>query len=438
MNSTPTRLKVGYVVKRYPRFSETFIVNEILAHEAAGREVEIVSLYPPNDTHFQDSLGAVRASVTYLTGEGLRAADLWKALEDAARIFPRLWSELAHAQGSEAREVYQAARLACLVHERGLGHLHAHFASTATEVARLAARFAQVPYSFTAHAKDIFHESVRPADLARKLREAKAVVTVSDFNVLHLQSRFGADASRVQRLYNGLDLERFPRRDPGPRRPRIVAVGRLVEKKGFIHLVEACELLRARGRTFSCTIIGSGEEEARLRAAIGARSLEAQVLMPGPLPQREVIRHLCEAAVFAAPCVVGTDGNADGLPTVLLEAMALGTPCVATRVTGIPEIVRDQETGLLLPEKDPVALADALERVLSNFTLADHLADHAQRLIEAEFDARRNTARLWDFFADPVPSFGAVPEPGPTRPASTPARARRVSLPESELQPLPA
>jgi hypothetical protein len=172
---------IAYIVKRYPRFSETFILNEILAHEAAGRTVQIFSLYPPNDTHFQDAIARVRAPVLYLNAEGSKAVELWNELERTAEAFPCLWTALAFARGADAREIYQAARLARLVRERGIDLLHAHFASTATEVARLAARFAGIPYTFTAHAKDIFHESADPDALSRKLADAARVLTVSDF-----------------------------------------------------------------------------------------------------------------------------------------------------------------------------------------------------------------------------------------------------------------
>ncbi len=399
MNAEPA---VAYVVKRYPRFSETFIVNEILAHEAAGHRVEIISLYPPNDTHFQDAISRVRAPVTYLSAEGLKAVELWNALERAAETLPGLWPHLAAARGAEVREVYQAARLARLARERGIGLLHAHFASTATEVARLAARFAGIPFTFTAHAKDIFHESANAADLRRKLSEAATVITVSEFNVTHLRREFGSAARTVRRLYNGLHLDRFTFTRPEPRGPRIVSVGRLIEKKGFEVLVNACHLLARRSVDFTCAIIGTGEREAALRRQIDELGLSQRVQLLGPRPQAEVIDHVRSAAVFAAPCVVGADGNADGLPTVLLEAMALGTPCVATDVTGIPEVVRDGETGLRVAQHDAAGLADALERLLSDTALRVRLATQARKLIEREFNASQNTAEQWRWFEQAI------------------------------------
>lgn len=389
---------MAYVLKTYPRYSETFVVTEILAHEAAGLQIDIFSLRPPTDTHFQNAISRVRAPVTYLTAEPRKVSDFWNALESAGQSLPGLWTALESAQGEDARDVYQAILLAQEVRRRGITHLHAHFASVATTVTRLAARFAGLPYTFTAHAKDIFHESVRPADLARKLDDAKAVVTVSDYNVHHLRRTFGGAAARVRRIYNGLDLEHFSFAESEYREPRIIAVGRLVEKKGFSDLVAACAELRKRTHGFHCEIIGAGPLEAELRAQIEQLGLGQWVDLMGPRPQSEVVQRLRGAAAFVAPCVDGSDGNRDGLPTVLLEAMALGIPCVSTDVTGIPEIIRHRDTGLLVPQRDVSALVSAIEELLNNPSGGKRLAQQARRLVENEFDIHQNAARIRDLF----------------------------------------
>lgn len=392
--------KIVYVVKRYPRFSETFIVNEILAHEAAGRLIEIVSLYPPNDTHFQDTLGRVRAPVTYLCAEGLRAADLWTAIEGAGSRHPALWTALSRHGGCSAREIYQAVRLADVLVQRRIEHIHAHFASTATAVARLASLITGIPYTFTAHAKDIFHESVDPADLRRKAGDAAGIITVSDFNVRHLRESVGVPSSvPLHRLYNGIELERFTYESPLERPPTVVAVGRLVEKKGFDVLLDACALLDKEGAAWRCEIVGTGEEGASLAAQVEALGLSDRVVLTGALPQREVIRRVRSAAVMAAPCVVGDDGNADGLPTVLLESMALGTPCVSTPVTGIPELVRHGDTGMLVGQRDAESLAAVLGQLLWDGGLRQRLATNARALIEERFDIRRNAEEQAAIFA---------------------------------------
>jgi glycosyltransferase involved in cell wall biosynthesis len=403
--SPSDHFRVGFVVKRYPRYSETFIVREILAHEQAGLALDIFALRPPNDGFFQDLLARVRAPIhyLYLPAEGLIAEDLaaatltvsyfWRALEEASELMPDLWAALAEGRGEEPRHVYQAVQLAREVRLRGICHLHAPFASDAATVARLAARFAGVSYSFTARAKDIFHQSVRPDDLRKKLRDAAGVVTVSDYHLEYLRRTYGPLASRVQRIYNGLDLDEFPFDAPRDRPTRIMGIGRLVEKKGFADLIDACALLARRGCPFSCRIIGNGVLKAELQAQIERLGLQERVELAGPRPQREVIKEVQSAAVLAAPCIVCTDGDRDGLPNVIQEALALGTPVVSTDVTGIPEVVRHEETGLLVPQHDPPALAAALEHLLTDRALRVDLATRARRFMEAEFNIHRNTAR---------------------------------------------
>lgn len=386
--------KVGYVLKMYPRLSETFILNEILAHESAGLDLDIFSLRLPKEAGEHADLDRVRASVTYLPNERADARSFGEALIRAHDALDPRDSELRFKQPPNPWVLYQAVRLSEAVCERGITHLHAHFATEATTVARLAARIAGITYSFTAHAKDIFHESVEEADLRRKARDASAVVTVSDYNVEFLRDLLGDDARGVRRIYNGLDLDAFPcsteERDPS----KIVAVGRLVEKKGFADLIEACALLADGGHGFSCKIIGNGELREKLVELVRSHGLEGIVEFTGSLPREEVRRLMAEAAVLAVPCVVGGDGNRDGLPTVLLEAMALGTPCVSTPVTGIPEILRHEQTGLLVREGSARELGDAMLRLRQDRTLAKTLAGNARELIESDFDIHRNTGEM--------------------------------------------
>jgi glycosyltransferase involved in cell wall biosynthesis len=403
-------LRVGYVVKRYPRYSETFIVAEIAAHEAAGLEIEVFSLFPPNDAHFQDGISRVRAPVRYIPSVGMKANDLWAALEDAGASLPGFWSELELSRGETAFSVHGAAVLATEVRRRGIHHLHAHFATGTATVARLASRFAKVPFTFTAHAKDIFHHTVQPDDLRRKLEEAAAVVTVSDYNREYLTRTYGSAAARVRRVYNGLDLEEFRYRAPDERPPRIAGVGRLVEKKGFADLIEACAILHDRGLPFRCDIVGTGPLELSLHALVQRHGLQGRVHLLGPRPRNEVIDHIRSAAVLAAPCVVAEDGDRDGMPTVLLEAMALGTPCVATDVTAIPELLAPGGAGVVVPAHAPWELAAMLERLLTDPAVRVRIATQARRRVEAEFDVRRTAEDLRALFHGGSPVQDLVAE----------------------------
>ena len=392
-------MRIAYLVKRYPKFSETFIVNEILAHEAAGLPVEILALRNVAETHFQDGLARVRAPVTYVPESTRRVRCFWELLDSLRQRLPALWPTLANARINEVDDLFQALYVADLIERRGITHLHAHFGTVATTVARLAAAFAGITYGFTAHAKDIFHNSVQEVELRAKLRDASYVVTVSDFNLAYLRRLYGRDAAGVVRIYNGLDLTDLDFASPFERGPRIVAVGRLVEKKGFHVLIDALARLRARGRPVDCRIIGDGEERDRLARQIAGLDLQDRVQLAGPRPRADVLDEMRRSAAIVAPCIVGRDGNRDGLPTVLLEAMAVGTPTISTDVTGIPEVVRNGETGLLVSQNDAEALATAIAELTADGAQRARLAATARRRIEAEFDIARNTAELRRLFA---------------------------------------
>jgi colanic acid/amylovoran biosynthesis glycosyltransferase len=412
--------RVGYVVKRYPRYSETFIVREILAHERAGLDIEIFSLRPTNDGHFQDLIARVRGKVNYcyfpadglvpetLAAASLTASHFWKSLGETTLDLPDTCSTLSEVLDEEARYVYQALAIAREVRRKDISHLHAPFASEATTVARLAAKFAGVTYSFTARAKDIFHESVRSHDLERKMADASGVVTISDFHLAYLRETYGALADKVIRVYNGLDLDEFPYTEPRNRPPLVLAVGRLVEKKGFADLIEACAILAQRGRRLECRVIGAGALKEDFQQRIDSHGLAGSVKLIGPRPQQEVIEEMKQAAVLAMPCIVGSDGDRDGLPNVIQEALALGTPVVSTDVTGIPEVVRDGETGLQVPQNNPQALAVALERLIADADLRVQLARDARKMMEAEFDIHRNTARRRALFRGDMPATNGL------------------------------
>ena len=402
---TPRTPRVGYVLKMYPRFSETFIVHEILQQEAAGTHVEIFSLRLPIDGRFHEALARVQAPVTYLSREH-RASLFWSALRAAAVEVPTITEHLDELLTAPEDEALAAVELAGAIRRSDLEHLHAHFGSIAANVARLAARLTGITWSFTAHAKDIFHEEVVPDELATKLREAHTTVTVSEFNLRHLQGEFGEDAERVVRLYNSVDLGAFPFAAKGEttETARVAAVGRLVEKKGFGDLLTAVAALVAGGRDVRLDLVGTGPLEDHLRAQVAALGLGEKVVLHGALPQTRVREIVAEADVFAAPCVIGADGNRDGLPTVLLEALALGTPAVSTPVTGIPEIVRHEETGLLVPESDPAALAVAIGRTLDEPEAAAARSRAARALLEADFDFRDHAVTLQGIFREAIAS----------------------------------
>jgi colanic acid/amylovoran biosynthesis glycosyltransferase len=396
---------VGYILKMYPRFSETFVLNELLELERQGVRLHVFSLKKPDDGVFHADVARLRATVTYLPdpplllSSAVLAAHRALATRDPARYASALGAVLRRPRTATLKHFFRAGYIAERLRRHRIGHVHAHFASTAGSVALHTHRLTGVPYSLTAHAKDVYRDNLDRDQLAVKLREARFAVTISDYNKAYLERL--APGSRLVRIYNGLDLERFawnghPSSDP----PLVLAVGRLIEKKGFAVLVRACALLRDRGRSFRCAIVGKGELEQELRALVAELGLGDHVELTGPLPREELVDVYGRATVVVAPCVVGGDGNRDGLPTVLVEAMALGIPVVATDVTGIPELVEPGRTGALVPQRDPRALAEAIERVLAKPSAARLLAREARRRIESRFDLRANVAELRTLFEE--------------------------------------
>jgi glycosyltransferase involved in cell wall biosynthesis len=268
-------------------------------------------------------------------------------------------------------------------------HVHAHFADRAAIVALVASRLLGLPYSLTAHANDIY---VEPTLLAVKISEASFVATCTGYNAAHL-ARAAAVGSDVACIYHGLDAQQYLP-DAALRRGRLLllAVGQLKEKKGFAYLIEACQILRADGHEFSCEIIGDGPLRDELEAQIRDSSLEETVALRGALEHHEVIAAYREAAVFVLPCVTAADGDRDGIPNVILEAMAMELP------VGIPEAVADGETGLLVPPRDAAALAAALADLMSDGDYRHRLGREGRHRVVKVFDVEANVQQLLDRF----------------------------------------
>jgi colanic acid/amylovoran biosynthesis glycosyltransferase len=394
---------VAYVLKMFPRFSETFVLSEILELERQGLELRIFSLKRPNDGLFHADVARVRTPVTYVPESPVRAVRAYTAAH--AEVFGwnrrrylrcaglTLWRAVKKRRPGAFKRFLQAGFIAPLLRRDGIEHVHAHFASSATSVALHLHELAAISYSFTAHAKDIYRHTVETDSLERKFRAARFAVTVSDYNRRYLAGFEGSD--RLVRIYNGVDVDEFaPNGAAREEPPLVLAVGRLIEKKGFADLVRACSLLRKHGCEFRCRIVGKGELEGELRALIAELGLEEHVELAGAIPREQLLDVYSRASIVVAPCVIGSDGNRDGLPTVLVEAMALGVPVVATDVTGIPELIDHGCTGLLVPQHDSDALAAAIRRIVEESSRAESLARAGRARVERDFDLRTNVARL--------------------------------------------
>ena len=405
------RARLVVVLKGYPRLSETFIAQELLGLQRAGFDLALVSLRHPAEMKRHPVHDEITAPVLYLPEylyqePGRVARALWAALRrrgfrPALRRFARdLWRD---PTANRVRRFGQACVLVAELPDRA-AWLHAHFIHTPASVAAYASLIAGLGWSTSAHAKDIW--TAPEWDLAEKLAEMAWVVTCTRAGFDHLK-RLAGTRGTVHLSYHGLDLSRFPRpatagspRDGSdPADPvRLLSVGRAVEKKGYDTLLSALALLPATLH-WRLDHIGGGTELAVLKAQAAETGLSGRILWQGAQDQRAVLAAYRASDTFVLACRIAADGDRDGLPNVLVEAGSQRLPCLSTTVSGVPELIRDGENGLLVPPDDPVALAGALERLIRDPSLRARLGDAASARVNAEFDHHAGIRQLAALFA---------------------------------------
>jgi glycosyltransferase involved in cell wall biosynthesis len=420
----------------FPRLSETFIASELLRVERAGVPLRLFVIKPVEERERgvrNAVIDAIRARPRYLPDTSSLTLPLHKwrprhlrpfapGLRRVTRRRPRglaracrigiglsLRNRRTRFSGPRkvnVKELLQAIALANeLLDAPDVGHLHAHFAHGTTTVTWLAAEIAGLPFSFTGHARDIYSPDLNPHGLLeRKLRAARFAVTCTEANVRHLREI--APGATVHLVYHGLsaDFDRLVREAPARAaangRLRVLGVGRLVAKKGFDLLVEACAELARRGVTFDALIVGQDDKHGEaVRRAIARHGLDGDVRLPGPMAPEELREEYRRASVFCLPCRV-LDDDRDGIPNVLVEAMATGVPVVTTGISGIPELVSHERNGLLVEPEDPEALADALMRLHSDRELAGRLARAGADTVRERFDGDAMGRRLAELFRE--------------------------------------
>ena len=386
-----------YLFERFPSFGQTFCYREVAELDRQGVVPPIFSIRRPKDEPPQDWDPGIVARVHYLPEEAELVPEIDRLLK-RKKLSAQIVDAVAKwGRRTDFLRLYQAIYVGVRLQEAGINHLHAHFAGLAARTAFWIDKFFGISFSFTAHANDIFAPRDFEISLAKLMESAKAVVTVSDFGVCYLKERFPVVAEKIHRVYNGIDLTKFQRADFRGSKQSIIAIGRLIEKKGFGDLVRACEILQRRGRDFRCQIIGEGPLETILRTEVDNRALREHVLVTGPLSQTEIRMRLASATMFVLPCVAEPSGAMDNLPTVIMEAMAAGLPVVSTRLGGIPEMVLHGETGLLVSPNDPAALASAIETFLVDPALGKCFGQAGYERSQGLFSIEKNVRELVEF-----------------------------------------
>jgi len=391
--------RFAYLFERFPSFGQTFCYREVAELDHQDIALPIFSIRTPKDEPPQDWDPHLVQRVHYLPGE----KELLEEVRHAAKK-RKIGEDIIAALDEWGRRtdflrLYQAVYVGLRLREMGINHVHTHFAGMAARTAFWINKFFPITFSFTAHANDIFSPRQFEIGLDKLCDTARAIVTETDYAARFLRERFPLRADLVRRIYNGLDLTEFERADFSSTPPLIIAVGRLIPKKGFGDLVRACALSSERGKSFRCEIFGEGPLENELRRQIEELRLQNRVVLVGAKPQTQLRHRLAAANVFVLPSVIDPDGGMDNLPTVIMEAMATGLPVVSTNIGGIPEMVIENKTGFLVQRGDAPAMADAIENVINDPSLAQRLGQFGYERAQALFSIETNVRELYALIA---------------------------------------
>ncbi|WP_386669560.1 glycosyltransferase [Lysobacter korlensis] len=395
----PSPRRVLYIVSAFPCWSETFIVREIRTLIEDGVDVRILSLKRPPEGLVQTDAAALLDRVrspqpAAVAGRRVLAEFLAQPLQVlgcAAKIVGGTWREpvaMLKSLAAFARGLEHVSWLRTFDPEL----IHAHWATYPSTVAWALGRILRRPFGFTSHAHDIF---VNRHMLLRKLEDSALAITISQHNVEWFDRHVSPSANdKLQVVHCGVDLNHIEFKPDGRSDDLIVATGRLHPIKGFDTLIRALDIVKRSGTPFRCRIIGDGPLREEFETLIRSLDLQDHVELAGAQPQESVRASLDEAAVFALPSQIAEDGGRDGIPVALMEAMASGCAVVSCVTSGIPELIANGESGLLVPERDPAALAAALQRLLGDRALRARFSTAARQRVEQQFDARKEARKL--------------------------------------------
>jgi glycosyltransferase involved in cell wall biosynthesis len=419
--------QIGYILRSYPRLSQTFILNEILELERSGVDLKIFAITNPAEALIQPQVSQVHADVVYL--ETCLQRPLRQVLAEHFRVLLRapirylraFFYTTLHYQIDQGYAT--SSRFACFIYavfliqliaaeEKASGqvirHLHAHFAHDPALIAQLAHRLTGIPYSFTAHARDLFQ--VPRGILAGRIRTARAVVTCCHANLDYLLQLTPSAGDKLHMIYHGVNLRGFQPAAipliPNTGAPLLVSVGRLVEKKGYFDLLASLEQVSRAQVPYRCEIYGEGPLRQHLQDWITAHHLEGQVILAGSRDQAELIPVLQQAVLFILTPSITEDGDREGIPNVLMEAMAVGLPVISTAIAGIPELITTGMNGLLFPPHAVDAIAGGIIDLLRDPEKSFQLGEAARRTVTQQFDivqAAASLKQLFDFSPPPDP-----------------------------------
>ncbi|MBP9853822.1 MAG: glycosyltransferase family 4 protein [Candidatus Omnitrophica bacterium] len=397
-----SKKKIGYIVSLFPCWSETFILNEIIELEKKGYVITIFSIRKDFEKYTQEKAKPYIARSRYLH-EFKVILSFFRWLLTKPHIVIPLSLKIIKRSAAHSKTfiknvwcIMAGCYFADMVIREKIEHLHAHFASYPTLVALVISKLTNIKYTFTCHAHDIFLDKIL---LDEKVKAAKAVVTISDYNKQYITKHCGHDVlKKIFVIHCGLDLREWNYHPPviGLQHV-IVCVGRLTEMKGFEYLIHACHKIKDK-LDFKCHIVGDGHLRSRFEQLINGYGLQDKISLDGVLDSADVRELIVNATVFVVPSIWNDQDGQDGIPLVLMEALAIGTPSIASRISGIPELIIDGETGFLTEPGNTDQLAEKLNVLLNDGALQVRLAKAGRKKIEEEFNIEKNAELLAQLF----------------------------------------
>jgi len=390
-------MKIGYIIGAFPTLSESFVLNEIIELIDRGHEVHVFSILPPKEDlhHKEVDEYNLLSKTCYLSNpcKKLNQAKLFlKAVKNIG-----CWSKKAENVKVKVLGIAAADHFSRIARKLDIDILHAHFANLPAFVAMLISSFTKIPFTFTAHAFDIFVDPYVEA-LRERMKCASAVITPSYFNKNYLHDLIGISKKKIHVVRACPIIDKFKGVKRNEEDFTITTVGRLVEKKGVKYGILAVKELVKEYPEIRYRVIGSGPLENELKGLVRSLDLGKNVEFLGNLDDNSLIEELSKTTVFILPCVKSKNGDMDGIPVSLMEAMYLRTPVISTKISGIPELVENGKEGILMEPRNGKQLANAIKTLIENKNLRTKMGRNGRKKIEIEFNIHKEIKKLIDIW----------------------------------------
>lgn len=390
-------MKIAYVLYAFPKLSESFILNEIVELLKRGHEVQIVSLHEPVEEVRHEEVNAygLLERTHYFRRNQIFTVNFFRPLKYFLKAFAQDIYNLKLSKNRLKHDL-KLAYFATIMDQNGVVLIHAHFADIGN-VARRLGKMVGVPYTLTAHAFDIYMEPDTD-ELRKVMNDAESVVTISDYNKNYLKGEIGVN-NRIEVIRCGIDLDKFkPQKIRADNKIKLLTVARLVEKKGIAYLIKAIPMMIKEVPNCELTIIGSGPLYDNLQQLVRDLDIERYVQFRGDVSDSELMRYYERADMFLLPCIIAENGDRDGIPVSIMEAMAMKLPVISTIVSGIPELVADGVSGILAPQKDEKAIADAVLTLCKDSELRVEMGAEGRKIVERKFNITLEAEKIIGVF----------------------------------------